>query len=128
MITQRIDPLDFIAIVPPQIDQDEPRLSLDQLRARFAQNDGLPFVDVLTEACIPEALAEHEVTHRDRVFGPTIMTIWGFRSDRRSRLMPDHASRLPRAPLAAILFAGRRQPQEGLDADETAGQDGIGDG
>ena len=43
MITQRIAPLDFISIVPPRIARAEPRMSLDQLRARFARNDGLPF-------------------------------------------------------------------------------------
>src|SRR3954452_20302702 len=49
---------------------------LDQLRARFARNDGLPFADVLTESRIHEALDEHGVRYRDRVFSP-VTTIWG---------------------------------------------------
>src|SRR5438128_2262663 len=79
MITQRIDPLDFISIVPPRIAQVEPGLSLDQLRDRFARNDGLPFADVLTEARIRDALDEHGVRYRDRVFDP-VTTLWGFLS------------------------------------------------
>ncbi len=54
-------------------------MSLDQLRARFARNDGLPFADVLTEARIREALDEHGVRYRDRVFDP-VTTIWRFLS------------------------------------------------
>ena len=45
-------------------------MSLDQLRARFARNDGLPFADVLTEPRIRDALDEHGVRYRDRVFDP----------------------------------------------------------
>jgi hypothetical protein len=63
--------------------------SLDQVRARFARNDGLPFADVLTEDRILEALGEHGVTYRDRVFGP-ITTIWGFLSQ---VLSDDHSCR-----------------------------------
>ena len=51
--------------------------SLDAVRARFARNEGLPFADILTEACIREVLNEHNVTYRDRVFSP-VTTIWGF--------------------------------------------------
>ena len=67
MITQRIDPLDFISIVPPRIARAEPTMSPDQLRARFARHEGLPFADVLTEASIRDALDEHGVQYRDRV-------------------------------------------------------------
>ena len=102
MITQRIDPLDFISIVPPQIAQDEPRLSLDQLRARFVQNDGLPFADVLTEACIRAALDEHGVRYRDRVFDP-VTTIWGFLSQ---VLSGDHSCRDAVARIIAHRAAG----------------------
>jgi hypothetical protein len=77
MISQRIDPSEFLSIVPPRIAQAEPRLSLDQLCARFARNEGLPFADVLTEPRIRVALDEHGVTYRDRIFGP-VTTIWGF--------------------------------------------------
>jgi hypothetical protein len=53
--------------------------SSDQIRARFARNDGLPFADVLTECSIRDALAEHGARYRDRVFGP-VTTPWGFLS------------------------------------------------
>jgi hypothetical protein len=79
MITQRIAPSELISIVPPRIAEAESRPSLDQLRARFACNDGLPFADVLTEPRIRDALDEHGVQYRDRVFNP-VTTIWGFLS------------------------------------------------
>jgi hypothetical protein len=63
--------------------------SLDRLRARFARDDGLPFADVLTEARIRDALNEHGVRYRDRVFGP-VTTIWGFLSQ---VLSEDHSCR-----------------------------------
>ena len=89
MIAERIDPAEFISIVPPRIAEAEPRLSLDRLRARFARNDGLPFADVLTEPRIREVLDEHGVAYRDRVFTP-ITTIWGFLSQ---VLSDDHSCR-----------------------------------
>jgi Transposase DDE domain len=63
--------------------------SLDAVRARFARNEGLPFADVLTEARIFDALDEHGVRYRDRVFGPAT-TIWGFLSQ---VLSDDHSCR-----------------------------------
>ena len=51
--------------------------SLEAVRARFALNEGLPFAEILTEASIRDALNEHGVTFRDRVFNP-VTTIWGF--------------------------------------------------
>src|SRR3954453_19114457 len=63
--------------------------SLDQLRARFARNDGLPFADVLTESRIHEALDDHGVRYRDRVYSP-VPTIWGFLSQ---VLSEDHSCR-----------------------------------
>jgi hypothetical protein len=62
---------------------------LDQLRARFARNDGLPFADVLTESRIHEALDEHGVQYRDRVYNP-VTTTWGFLSQ---VLDDDHSCR-----------------------------------
>ncbi len=62
---------------------------LDQVRARFARNEGLPFADVLTEASIRDALNEHGVRYRDRIFGP-VTTIWGFLSQ---VLSDDHSCR-----------------------------------
>jgi hypothetical protein len=63
--------------------------NLDTVRTRFASNEGLPFADVLTEASILDALDEHGVTYRDRVFGP-VTTIWGFLSQ---VLSEDHSCR-----------------------------------
>jgi hypothetical protein len=63
--------------------------SLDQVRARFARNEGLPFADVLTEASVCDVLNEHGVTYRDRVFSP-VTTIWGFLSQ---VLSDDHSCR-----------------------------------
>ena len=89
MNTQRIDASEFISIVPPRIAEAESRISLDQLRARFARNDGLPFADVLTEPRIRDALDEHGVRYRDRVFSP-VTTLWGFLSQ---VLSEDHSCR-----------------------------------
>ena len=63
--------------------------TLKEVRARFARNEGLPFADVLTEPSIRDALNEHEVKYRDRVFGP-FTTIWGFLSQ---VLSDDHSCR-----------------------------------
>ena len=63
--------------------------SLDAVRARFAQNEGLPFADVLTETSIRDVLHEHGVQYRDRVFNP-VTTIWGFLSQ---VLSEDHSCR-----------------------------------
>jgi hypothetical protein len=63
--------------------------SLDQVRARFARNEGLPFADVLTEASILDVLKDHGVEYRDRVFSP-VTTIWGFLSQ---VLSEDHSCR-----------------------------------
>jgi hypothetical protein len=63
--------------------------SLNEVRARFARNEGLPFADVLTEASIRDSLDEHDVSYRDRVFGP-VTTIWGFLSQ---VLSEDHSCR-----------------------------------
>src|SRR5439155_25185381 len=63
--------------------------SLDEVRACFARNDGLPFADVLTEASIRDVLTEQGVVYRDRVFSP-VTTIWGFLSQ---VLSDDHSCR-----------------------------------
>jgi hypothetical protein len=102
MSTQRIDPPDSISIVPPRIAEAEPRMSLDQLRARFARNDGLPFADVLTGPRIREALDEHGVRHRHRVFDP-VTTLWGFLSQ---VLSDDHSCRDAVARIIAHRAAG----------------------
>jgi hypothetical protein len=89
MITQRIGFSESLSIVPPRIAEAEPTMSLDQLRARFARNDGLPFADVLTEPRIRQTLDEHAVRFRDRVFDP-VTTLWGFLSQ---VLSDDHSCR-----------------------------------
>jgi hypothetical protein len=51
--------------------------TLQQARARFARDPGLPFADSLSELRILDALHEHGVRYRDRLFSP-VTTIWGF--------------------------------------------------
>src|SRR5262245_61903196 len=89
MITQRIDPSEFISIVPPRIAEAESRMSLDQLRDRFVHNEGLPFADVLTEPRIRAAIDEHGVSYREWVLDPAT-TLWAFLSQ---VLSDDHSCR-----------------------------------
>jgi DGQHR domain-containing protein len=63
--------------------------TLQEVRARFARDPGLPLADSLTESCILDALNEHGVTFRDRLFNP-VTTIWGFLSQ---VLSDDHSCR-----------------------------------
>ena len=63
--------------------------TLAEVRARFARDQGLPFADSLTELSILDALNEHGVQYRDRLFNP-ITTIWGFLSQ---VLSDDHRCR-----------------------------------
>jgi len=89
MINYQPFPTDVISIVPPRDAPADPSTSLHRLRARFARNDGLPFADVLTEARIHDALDEHGVRYRDRIFSP-VTTLWGFLSQ---VLSDDHSCR-----------------------------------
>jgi hypothetical protein len=63
--------------------------NLEEVRARFARNEGLPFAEVLTEASILDVLDEQGVKYRDRLFNP-VTTIWGFLSQ---VLSEDHSCR-----------------------------------
>jgi hypothetical protein len=63
--------------------------SLEEVRARFARDQGLPFAEALTERSILDALDEHGVPYRDRLFSPAT-TIWGFLSQ---VLSEDHSCR-----------------------------------
>jgi len=63
--------------------------SIKEVRARFARDQGLPFTDSLTESSILDALNEHGVQFRDRLFSP-VTTIWGFLSQ---VLSDDHSCR-----------------------------------
>src|SRR4051794_3189283 len=63
--------------------------TLEEVRARFARDQGLPFADSLSEVSIKDALDEHGVKYRDRLFSP-VTTIWGFLSQ---VLSEDHSCR-----------------------------------
>jgi hypothetical protein len=63
--------------------------TLQEVRARFARDQGLPFADSLSELNILDALQEHGVQYRDRLFSPAT-TIWGFLSQ---VLSEDHSCR-----------------------------------
>src|SRR3954451_14470953 len=63
--------------------------TLQEVRARFARDHGLPFADALSERSIRDALNDHGVQFRDRLFNP-ITTIWGFLSQ---VLSDDHSCR-----------------------------------
>ena len=63
--------------------------TLEEVRARFARDQGLPFADSLSELSILNALNEHGIKYRDRVFTP-VTTIWGFLSQ---VLGEDHSCR-----------------------------------
>src|SRR5256714_3529055 len=63
--------------------------TLQEVRARFARGQGLPFADSLSQASILDALNQHGVTFRDRLFSP-VTTIWGFLSQ---VLSDDHSCR-----------------------------------
>jgi len=63
--------------------------TLEEVRARFARGQGLPFADSVSEPSILDALNEHGIKYRDRVFTP-VTTIWGFPSQ---VLGEDHSCR-----------------------------------
>src|SRR6516225_6197313 len=63
--------------------------TLKEVRARFARDQGLPLHDSLSELSILDALNEHGIKYRDRVFSP-VTTIWGFLSQ---VLGEDHSCR-----------------------------------
>src|SRR6202162_958674 len=63
--------------------------TLQEVRARFARDQGLPFADSLSESSILDALNQHAVLYRDRLFSP-VTTIWGFLSQ---VLSEDHSCR-----------------------------------
>jgi len=63
--------------------------TLQEVRARFARDQGLPFAVSLSERSILDALQEHGVQYRDRLFNP-VTTIWGFLSQ---VLSDDHSCR-----------------------------------
>ena len=54
-------------------------ITLEEVRARFARDHGLPFANSLSEQNTLNALNEYGVKYRHRVFTP-VTTIWGFLS------------------------------------------------
>ncbi len=132
------------ATLPPgvsRVARGHPMTTLEEVRARFARDQGLPFADSLTEISILNALDQHDVNFRDRIFSP-VTTIWGFLSqvfsddhscrDAVSRILahraasdlescsPNTASycdaraRLPAAVLRTLAKQTARQLQETL--------------
>jgi hypothetical protein len=115
--------------------------SLQEVRDRFARDQGLPFADSLSQASILDALNQHQVTFRDRIFSP-VSTIWGFLSqtlsedkscrDAVSRVLAHRAasglepcspnpasycnarSRLPTAVLRTLARNTAQQLQDGI--------------
>src|SRR5262245_11555015 len=115
--------------------------TLEEVRARFARDQGLPFADCLSQRSILEALNEHGVKYRDRLFNP-VTTIWGFLSqvlsedkscrDAVTRIIAHRAasglepcspntasycdarSRLPTGVLRSLARRTAQQLQEGL--------------
>jgi hypothetical protein len=80
--------------------------TLEEVRARFARDQGLPFADSLSEASIRAALDEHGVAFRDRLFSP-VTTIWGFLSQ---VLSDDHSCRDAVARILAHRVASGLEP------------------
>ena len=115
--------------------------TLQEVRDRFARDQGLPFTASLSQASILDALNRHGVQFRDRLFSP-VTTIWGFLSqvlsddhscrDAVSRVLAHRAasglkpcspnaasycdarSRLPTAVLRALAKGTAQQLQDGL--------------
>jgi hypothetical protein len=69
--------------------------TLAEVRARFARDQGLLFADSLSERSSLDALNEHGIKYRDRVFTP-VTTIWGFLSQvlGEDHSCPDTVSRI----------------------------------
>jgi DDE family transposase len=80
--------------------------TLQEVRARFARDQGLPFADSLSQASILDALNQHGVTFRDRIFSP-VTTIWGFLSQ---VLSDDHSCRDAVARVLAHRAASGLEP------------------
>src|SRR5262249_49635634 len=80
--------------------------TLEEVRARFARDQGLPFADSLTQASILDALNEHGVQYRDRLFSP-VTTIWGFLSQ---VLSDDHSCRAAVSRIIAHRAAAGLEP------------------
>ena len=80
--------------------------TLEEVRARFARDQGLPFSDSLSQDRILDAIEQHGVTFRDRIFSP-VTTIWGFLSQ---VLSDDHGCRDAVARILAHRAASGLEP------------------
>jgi hypothetical protein len=80
--------------------------NLEEVRARFARDQGLPFADTLSERSILEALNDHGVRFRDRLFNP-VTTIWGFLGQ---VLSEDHSCRDTVSRIMAHRIASGLEP------------------
>lgn len=80
--------------------------NFEEVRARFARDQGLPFADTLSELRILDALNEHGVRFRDRLFNP-VTTIWGFLSQ---VLSEDHSCRDTVSRIMAHRIASGLEP------------------
>jgi Transposase DDE domain len=73
----------------PKSFEIQPVTTLQEVRDRFARDQGLPFAASLSQDSILDALNHHGVLFRDRVFSP-VTTLWGFLSQ---VLSDDHSCR-----------------------------------
>jgi hypothetical protein len=80
--------------------------NLEEVRARFARDQGLPFADTLSELRILDSLNEHGVRFRDRLFNP-VTTIWGFLGQ---VLSEDHSCRDTVSRIMAHRIASGLEP------------------
>jgi hypothetical protein len=82
--------------------------TLQEVRARFARDQGLPFADSLSERSILDAVNENEhgLHYRDRLFNP-VTTVWGFLSQ---ILSEDHSCRDTVARVLAHRAASGLEP------------------
>jgi hypothetical protein len=80
--------------------------TLQEVHDRFARDQGLPFAAPLSQDSILDALRQHGVLFRDRVFSP-VTTIWGFLSQ---ALSDDHSCRDAVARILAHRVASGRKP------------------
>jgi hypothetical protein len=81
-------------------------MKLEEVRARFVRDQGLPFATSLTEESILDVLNQHGVTFRDRLFNP-VTTIWSFLSQ---VLSEDHSCRDTVARILAHRVASDLEP------------------
>jgi hypothetical protein len=80
--------------------------TLQEVRDRFARDQGLPFADSLSQDSILDALNQQGVLFRDRVFSP-VTTIWGFLGQ---VLSEDHSCRDAVSRILAHRVASGLEP------------------